>query len=194
MLQCGLFVALCAIPLVGDDAPKVGYIDCRLHDKPLPIPIYSDPCTPKPVDSLSCGERVEVLGRDGPWLKIKSTDGASRYIGVTSVSQNKSRFVPLDFPVPSEPYIRDCSAFQPKTGKVRAQPIYDPQPEYTKEARRAGIQGSVTLAITIGTDGRVHEVKVLSGLGHGLDEKAIEAVQSWKFSAALEEGIPVSQR
>ena len=105
--------------------------------------------------------------REGPWLKIKLSDGGERYIGVASVSQNKNRFVPLDFPAPAEPYIRDCSAFRPKTGKVRAQPVYNPQPEYTKEARRAGIHGTVTMAITIGTDGHVHEVKVLNGLGHG---------------------------
>src|ERR1700722_1052414 len=194
MLRCGLLVVLCAIPLVGDDAPKVGYIDCLSRDKPVPTPVYSDPCIPKPVESLSCGEKVEVLGRKGPWLKIKSTDGGERYIGVTSVSQNKNRFVPLDFPIPSESYTRDCSAFRPKTGKVRAQPIYNPQPEYTEEARRTGVQGTVTLAITIGTDGHVHEVKVLNGLGHGLDEKAVEAVQSWKFAPALEEGTPVESK
>jgi protein TonB len=77
---------------------------------------------------------------------------------------------------------------------VQAQPIYHPDPEYTKQARSAGIQGSVTLALTIGTDGRVHEVKVLSGLGYGLDEKAVEAVQSWRFEPALEEGTPIESK
>jgi TonB family protein len=40
----------------------------------------------------------------------------------------------------------------------------------------------------------VHEVKVLSGLGYGLDEKAVEAVQSWRFEPALEEGTPIESK
>jgi TonB family protein len=194
MLQWGLLVAVCAMSLAGDDTHKVGYVDCSSRDKHLPTPVFSNPCISKAVGSLSCGEKVEVLGREGPWLRIASTDTDERYIGVTSVSQKKNRFVALDFPVPSEPYTRDCSAFRPKTGKVQAQPIYHPDPEYTKQARSAGIQGSVTLALTIGTDGRVHEVKVLSGLGYGLDEKAVEAVQSWRFEPALEEGTPIESK
>lgn len=194
MLQCLLQVAVSTISLAGDDVRKLGYVDCVSHDKRVLVPVFSDPCIPKPVDSLSCGDKIEVLGREGPWLRIASTDGSERYVGVTSVSQKKNRFVPLDFPAPSEPYARNCNAFRPKTGKVPAVPIYSPNPEFTEQARRAGVHGSVTLAFTVGIDGRVQEVKVLRGLGYGLDEKAIEAVQSWRYEPALEEGKPIESK
>jgi len=70
--------------------------------------------------------------------------------------------------------------------------IYSPDPEYSEEARKAKYQGVCTLTLIVGPDGRPHEVRVLRSLGLGLDEKAIEAVNLWKFDPALKDGKPVS--
>jgi len=191
-LQCVLMVAVSAIQLGADDAVKVGYVDCSSGR--LPAPVFSDPCTPRPMKTLSCGKKVKVVGREGPWLRIASTDGGEQYIGMTSVSQKKNRFVALDLPVPSGPYTRDCSAVRAKSGKVSARAIYAPDPEYTKQALSARIQGYIKLALTIGADGRVHQIKALNRLGYGLDEKAVEAVQSWKFEPALQDGTPIESQ
>jgi len=191
MLQCVLLVALCTVRLAGDDAVKVGYVDCSSGDKHVRTPVFSDPCISQPLETLSCGKQVIVLGREGPWLRILATDGSEQYIGVTSVSQKKGHFVALDLPAPPGPYTQDCTAFRPKTSKVRARPIHHPDPEYTKEARTAGIRGVIEFVIMIGTDGRVHEIKALNRLGYGLDEKAAETVQSWKFEPALQDGTPI---
>lgn len=201
MLQCGLLVAVCAVPLAGRDTPQVGYVDCLSRNKNTATPVFSNPCISKPVDSMTCGEKVEVLGREGPWFRIASADGGERYVGVSSVSQKKNRFVALDFPAPSQPYTRDCSAFEPitsevrpQTGKVPPRPTYAPRPEYSIQALRAGIRGSIKLVLTIGTDGRVHEIQALNRLGYGLDEKAVETVQSWKFEPALQDGTPIETK
>src|ERR1700688_663100 len=143
MLQCVLLAALCAVRLAGEDAVKVGYVDCSSGDKHVRTPVFSDPCISQPLETLSCGKQVIVLGREGPWLRILATDGSEQYIGVTSVSQKKGHFVALDLPAPPGPYTQDCTAFRPKTSKVKARPIYHPDPEYTKEARTAGIRGAV---------------------------------------------------
>jgi TonB family protein len=190
ILQCALLVAACAAPLAGDDAVKVGYVDCSSGDKHMRTPVFSDPCISQPVETLSCGKQVVVLGREGPWLRILAVDGSEQYISATSVSQKKGQSVALDLLPPSEPYTRDCTAFRPKT-KVRARPIYHPDPEYTQEARRARIRGIIEFVITIGADGRVHEIKALNRLGYGLDERAAETVQSWKFEPALQDGAPI---
>ena len=55
-------------------------------------------------------------------------------------------------------------------------------PQYTPEAKRASIEGTVVLHIQVYPDGRAHHIKVQSSLGSGLDEKAIEAVRQWRFS------------
>ena len=191
LLQCALLVAVFAVPLAGDDAVKVGYIDCSSGDKHMRTPVFSDPCISQPVETLSCGKRVIVLGREGPWLRILAIDGSEQYIDVTSVPQNKGRFVALDLPAPSGPYTRDCSVVLPKTSKVRARPIYHPDPEYTDYARSAGIRGIIEFVITIGADWRVHQIKALNRLGYGLDEKAEKTVQSWKFEPASQDGTPI---
>jgi len=65
------------------------------------------------------------------------------------------------------------------------------EPEYTEEARAAKYQGTVLLYIEVGPDGKAHNIKVVRGLGLGLDEKAIEAVAKWKFKPGEKEGQPV---
>jgi len=69
--------------------------------------------------------------------------------------------------------------------------IYNPEPEFSEEARKAKYQGVCTLGLIVGTDGRPSNIRVLSSLGMGLDEKAIEAVRNWKFEPAMKDGHPV---
>jgi periplasmic protein TonB len=65
------------------------------------------------------------------------------------------------------------------------------EPEYTAEARAAEVEGSVGLVVTIGENGRVRDIQVQTSLGYGLDEKAIECVQKWRFRAGELKGEPV---
>jgi TonB family protein len=69
--------------------------------------------------------------------------------------------------------------------------IYQPEPEFSEEARKAKFQGICTLALVVGVDGRPSQIRVQSSLGMGLDEKAIEAVKNWKFEPAMKDGHPV---
>ena len=64
-------------------------------------------------------------------------------------------------------------------------------PEYSEKARKAKLQGTVLLAVEVWEDGRAHNVQVLRSLGFGLDEKAIEAIQKWKFVPGQKDGKPV---
>ncbi len=66
------------------------------------------------------------------------------------------------------------------------------KPEYTEEARLEEIEGVVLLAVTINSKGKVIKVRVLKGLGYGLDEAAIEAIKKTKFSPAMKDGRPVT--
>lgn len=63
--------------------------------------------------------------------------------------------------------------------------------KYTEEARRAGIQGIVVLAVAIDRAGRPRDVQVEKGLEPGLDEEAVKAVRQWKFRPAEQGGRPV---
>jgi len=70
-------------------------------------------------------------------------------------------------------------------------PIFKVEPEYSEEARKAKFQGTVLLAIVVDETGKTSNVRVLRTLGMGLDEKAIEAVQKWRFRPGYREGKPV---
>jgi TonB family protein len=65
------------------------------------------------------------------------------------------------------------------------------EPQYTDEARAALLSGTVRLFVEIGTDGLAHNLQILQGLGLGLDEKAMEAINQWKFKSATKDGQPV---
>jgi periplasmic protein TonB len=70
--------------------------------------------------------------------------------------------------------------------------IYTPDPEYSEEARKAKFQGTVVLWMVVGPDGRPRDMHVTRSLGLGLDEKAIDAVRTWRFDPALKDGHPVA--
>jgi len=65
-------------------------------------------------------------------------------------------------------------------------------PGYTLEARRAKRQGVVVLSVVVDPQGDVSEMRVVRGLGYGLNEKAVEAVRAWKFKPGTRDGVPVA--
>lgn len=71
------------------------------------------------------------------------------------------------------------------------QAISSPDPDYTEEARRAKKQGTCVLWLIVDAAGRPRDIKVVRGLGLGLDAKALEAVKQWRFQPALKDGKPV---
>ncbi len=70
-------------------------------------------------------------------------------------------------------------------------PIYDPDPEYSEEARKAKYQGTVILWVVVGIDGRPREMRIVRSLGMGLDERAMEAVRKWRFKPGMKGTQPV---
>jgi protein TonB len=71
--------------------------------------------------------------------------------------------------------------------------IYQPDPEFSEEARKAKYQGVVVLKVLVGIDGKVHNPEVSRSLGMGLDEKALESVRLWRFEPArARDGKPVA--
>ena len=65
-----------------------------------------------------------------------------------------------------------------------------PRPVYTQEARKMGIEGEVLLDVTFSASGDIRVVRVVRGLGHGLDEAAQQAAQRIRFNPAKKDGQP----
>lgn len=78
-------------------------------------------------------------------------------------------------------------------GRISApEAIATPDPEYTEEARTAKTQGTCILWLIVDDKGLPRNVRVVRGLGYGLDAKAIAAVKQWRFQPALKDGKPVN--
>ena len=71
-------------------------------------------------------------------------------------------------------------------------PIYKVEPQYTKIAKDAKVQGTVVLNIVVDAQGNVSEAKVIKSLDKGLDESAVNTVKTWKFKSATKNGKPVA--
>ena len=72
--------------------------------------------------------------------------------------------------------------------------ISKPRPNYTEDGRKHGIEGEVTLEVTFTSAGQVLVVRVVRGLGYGLDEQAIRAAQQIRFKPAQLGGQPIDSR
>jgi len=81
--------------------------------------------------------------------------------------------------------------FRPGSGIEPPSVRHEVKPDYTEEARQRNMRGDVLLEIVVKRDGTVGNVRVLRGLGYGLDERAVEAVKQWAFNPATRKGVPV---
>jgi len=77
-------------------------------------------------------------------------------------------------------------------GSVKA-PIltYSVEPEFSEEARKAKFSGDVQVYLWVDEQGNPSHIRVIRGVGMGLDEKAVEAVRQYKFKPAMRDGKPV---
>ncbi len=78
-------------------------------------------------------------------------------------------------------------------GGVKAPVVLtQPLPAYTPEAREAGAEGIILLQAIVRKDGTVDSLKILKGLGYGLDESAINTIATkWRFQPGTYNGNPV---
>jgi TonB family protein len=81
--------------------------------------------------------------------------------------------------------------YRPGSGIEPPSLLKEVKPDYSEEARRRGVEGDVVMEIVVRRDGSVGDVRVLQGLGQGLDERAIAAVRRWRFAPATRRGVPV---
>ena len=91
--------------------------------------------------------------------------------------------------VPAPPTARSRTAeTAPKI--VPAEIISKPLPVYTDEARKLKIEGEVLLEVVLESSGKLRVVRVVRGLGHGLDDAAVRAAEQIRFKPALQDGQP----
>jgi len=87
----------------------------------------------------------------------------------------------------------EVAGFTPKEVDTKAEITARPDPKYTREARKQGIQGVVVLKVLLAADGKIDRVRVVRRLPYGLTENAIMAACEIKFKPAIKAAKEVSQ-
>ena len=96
----------------------------------------------------------------------------------------------LDVRAPAQPSV--AAVTKPADRPVEI--VFKPTPEYTDEARSARIEGTVSLELEFTAAGDVRVLRVVRGLGHGLDEAARLAALRIRFKPAQSDSGPVDSR
>jgi TonB family protein len=97
-----------------------------------------------------------------------------------------SGFASADVPAPPTVHSRPA-----ETAKVLpAEILFKPTPVYTQEARNLRIEGEVLLEVVLEASGKLRVLRVVHGLGHGLDDNAVKAAEQIHFKPAVKDGQP----
>jgi TonB family protein len=85
------------------------------------------------------------------------------------------------------------SVFTTRQVTAKARVLTKPEPQYTEEARRAGVEGTVVLRAVFSSDGKIKNFFVVSWRPYGLTTRALQAAKRMRFTPASIDGQPVSQ-
>jgi protein TonB len=147
---------------------------------PAKVIIGEDPPSPPP------GFGTGVTGADGPGDLLRLA------LGVLNLAISPPQLSTAQAPVAPPPAVSrpDKPRIKVGSGVQMARLIKRVEPVYPALAKQARISGTVELTGIIGTDGRIRELRVISG--HPLLAKAaLDAVQQWIYEATLLNGEPV---
>jgi TonB family protein len=91
-----------------------------------------------------------------------------------------------------EPYGPPGGIFRVGGGVSPPRVIYQQDPDFSESARAKRYEGVVGLALVVDKDGKPKNIRISRPLGYGLDEKAVQAVSTWRFKPAEKDGVPVN--
>jgi len=174
------------------DEPKTDPPKAKVKPRPIQIAqLQKIPLKPKDEAPPPPNEEPEAAPQRAPLvvgLSMSSTTtggGFAAPVGNTLYGKAPERA-----PAEAKPY--SAPRYTPIYQVDSAPVLVSDFREYPKEAQQAGIEGTVTLSITIDTEGSVVNARVLKGPGNGLNEAALEAIRKCKFKPAMKAGQPVS--
>lgn len=140
-------------------------------------------------DSVLDQAALEAVSRASPFQELPSNYGGQSLALRVRLHYNPNLNAPLEHHWSAT----QRSAEPEHAGHAPvAKAIFTPNPEFSEEARRKHVEGTVALRLTVSENGDVSDAVVTKGLGYGLDEKALEAVRRWKFEPPLKDGQPIS--
>lgn len=109
-----------------------------------------------------------------------------------SFSFQESSTLPTAQPPSGDALSHAHEASEDANGRKPPVLVYSVDPEFTEAARKKRFSGSVKIQFVVDENGKPQDVRVVHGVGLGLDEKAVEAVKQYRFKPATVNGKPVA--
>ena len=171
--------------------PVAGIIIDPALWKDLKAPVYGDPRSTSETPSKGPGEG-EGIGWNGGWgVGVGEGTGSGFGRGGGGNTGGGSNEQGCCGPGSGGPPGRD-QPFLGRDVEQRARLLLKPEPQYTEEARRNQIEGTVILRVVFSSSGEVVQIRAVRTLPFGLTERAIAAARQIKFVPAMKGGHPVS--
>jgi len=162
-------------------------------------PVAQEPATPVEMPQQAQAEKAPEV--PAVTAAPVTTPAAQQLPAPEVKNPSKGQDALLDLPDTEEELLAYLQQLAERRG-VSTQPVqaavtqpqatYQINPSYTDEGRQAKVQGTVEMTITVKTDGTVQFESFKKTLGYGLDEKAREAIEQWKFRPATKDGVAVA--
>ena len=161
----------------------------RLQTKPRPTPAPAK--TPPPTESPASdqpttdepvfGLALDSMSQGGPGVAVPTGNTLLADPNAPRVAAQKVRPLPPP-PVPAP----EVTKMPQMKGRCAG--------TYNEAARDAGIEGTVVLDLVVDADGSTRDIALVQGLGHGLDEAAIDALKRCRFQPGEKGGVAVPTR
>jgi TonB family protein len=178
-----------APPVHTQALPVAGIVIDPALWKDLKAPVYGDPRSTSEVPSKGPGEGDGIGTNKGPGIGDGKGPGFARgNNGNTGGDSNEQGCCGISSGGPSG---RD-QPFTAREVEQRARLLFKPEPQYTEEARRNQIIGTVMLRVVFSSSGEVVQIRAVRTLPFGLTERAIAAARQIKFVPAMKGGHAVS--
>jgi TonB family protein len=133
-------------------------------------------------------QRLSLVLQEVPMSRSRITVATTACVALAALATAATVF---NFPLATT--ITAQEIYQPRDGVTLPRVLKEVKPQYTPEAMKAKIQGSVWLSIVVLPSGDVGDVRVTRSLDteYGLDNEAIKAAGQWKFQPGTKDGKPV---
>jgi protein TonB len=180
-------------PIPVREAPKPVEPVAKPPEPPPPPPVKPEPLPPvvAPVATVAANDRDQAGVIDTPAPPKSDSRGSGTGGGVGSGTGTGIGSGDGSGIGPGSGGGMGGGPYRPGSGITPPSLLFEKKADYTEEARRRNLAGEVVLEIVVRRDGSVGDVKLLDGLGGGLNERAIAAVKQWRFSPAKRLGTPV---
>ncbi|HMC59485.1 MAG TPA: TonB family protein, partial [Candidatus Solibacter sp.] len=145
--------------------------------------LYTGALSQDPANSPEAALTMEIYAR---FLRSQERTGEAEVLDARATSVRKALVAAAAVNIRGA-----AQTYRVGNGTTAPRLIRKLEPAYTEEARAAKIAGTVLLQIVIEPNGTATDLQLLKGVGFGLDEKAVEAINQWRFQPGTRNGVPV---